>query len=256
MKPCIAYMRVSTRGQSEDGLSMDNQKEKIETWCKTNGYEPQFFQDVKSGGGGKNRPAFKSAVAAARQLNCPMVVWASSRLARNFTDTEWMIARFDKRDAYFYSISEMIDSRTAAGRQLLDCMMMVAKAFRSQVVEATQHAMDYLKANDMKTGINAPYGYKWDENNKKVVVPREIACLDLMFKLRRTGDYNCGEIAHELNKRKMFRRNGKPWINKNIWKTLKTYPDYTSLKSGSLKWTHYDSPEHLLTSGEVLNELA
>ena len=254
MKPCVAYMRVSTRGQSEDGLSMESQRAKITEWCDTRDYEPEFFEDVKSGGG-KHRPAFKAAVARAKQLRCVMVVWSSSRLARNFTDTEWMLAEFGKKECYFYSISEMIDTRTAAGRQLLDCMMMVAKAYRTQVVETTQQAMDFLKSQGMKTGRNPPYGYAWGAGNKKVPVRSEIRCLDLMFKMYRSGS-RFNAIAAELNRRKFYRRNGTPWKSKNVWKVVTTYPDYSSLESGSYKWTHYDSPEHSPRSGEELNELA
>ncbi len=254
MNPCIAYMRVSTRGQSEDGLSMDSQRAKITDWCDANGYTPEFYEDVKSGGG-KHRPAFKAAVAKARQLDCVMVVWASSRLARNFTDTEWMLSQFHKRGCYFYSISEMIDSRTASGRQLLDCMMLVAKSYRAQVVEHTQQAMDYLKANGMKTGRHAPYGYAWGADNKKVPVRREIRCLDLIFKMYRKGERFI-TIANELNRLKFYRRNGTPWKSKNVAKVVHTYPDYSSLKSGSYKWTHYDLQGHSPPSGSELDELA
>jgi DNA invertase Pin-like site-specific DNA recombinase len=254
MKSCVAYMRVSTVGQSEDGLSMDSQRAKITEWCADKGYSPEFFQDVKSGGG-KHRPAFKAAVARARQLDCVMVVWASSRLARNFTDTEWMLAQFHKRGSYFFSISEMIDSRTAAGRQLLDCMMMVAKAYRAQVVEHTQQAMDYLKSKGMKTGRHAPYGYAWGAGNKKVPVRREIRCLDLIFKMRGMGK-RLVEIANELNRRQFYRRNNTPWKSKNVAKVFHSYPDYSSIASGSFKWTHYDSQEHSQQSGNELDELA
>ena len=35
----VGYIRVSTQGQAEEGVSLDAQKAKIEAWCMANDYE-------------------------------------------------------------------------------------------------------------------------------------------------------------------------------------------------------------------------
>ena len=35
----VAYVRVSTSGQAEDGVSLDAQRSKMAAWCEVMGYE-------------------------------------------------------------------------------------------------------------------------------------------------------------------------------------------------------------------------
>ena len=39
MKTAIGYIRVSTAGQVDEGVSLDAQRAKIEAWCLLNDYE-------------------------------------------------------------------------------------------------------------------------------------------------------------------------------------------------------------------------
>ena len=39
MKTAVGYVRVSTLGQVEDGVSLAAQRERIEAWCKAHDYE-------------------------------------------------------------------------------------------------------------------------------------------------------------------------------------------------------------------------
>ena len=39
MKQAIGYIRVSTEKQANEGVSLEAQQARIESWCKANGYE-------------------------------------------------------------------------------------------------------------------------------------------------------------------------------------------------------------------------
>ena len=58
MTTAIGYIRVSTDGQAQDGVSLDAQRAKIEAWCSLNDYELTAVH-VDAGISGKsalNRP--------------------------------------------------------------------------------------------------------------------------------------------------------------------------------------------------------
>ena len=62
----VAYCRVSTVGQRDEGISLEMQQDRIATWCVNNGYEPDaVFVEVMSGGRAANRPELQKAVALA-----------------------------------------------------------------------------------------------------------------------------------------------------------------------------------------------
>jgi len=248
---CVCYCRVSGKAQANDGLSLDNQEERIKDWCEKNNFIPWFFQDVASGKDSKRRPEFRKAVIQAAELGCPFIVYAASRLARNFTDMEWMLAEFEKTSAYMLSVSESIDSRTSTGRTTLTVMMMVAKMFREQVVEQTQGAIDHLKRNGLKYARNAPFGYMW-RDGKKVENPIEQKVLDAMAKMRMINpDIIPSQIASQLNQMGLptrSRKNSRKWTAKKVRHILSKYADHQPADLDAFKSTLDDlrqqSPQH------------
>ena len=84
----VAYCRVSTAGQRDEGASLDMQRERIASWCASNDCElDASFVEAMSGGRADNRPELQRAIAAACRLRGVLVVHSLSRLARCVTDT-------------------------------------------------------------------------------------------------------------------------------------------------------------------------
>ena len=69
-RPAVAYLRVSTDKQGEDGLGMQAQRDAVHAWADRHGYEiAALFQEVASGALAPDaRPAFLAAIARARAL--------------------------------------------------------------------------------------------------------------------------------------------------------------------------------------------
>ena len=62
----IAYCRVSTVAQGEDGVSLEMQRDRIAGWCVGNGYEQEaVFVETMSGGRASNRPELQEALSMA-----------------------------------------------------------------------------------------------------------------------------------------------------------------------------------------------
>src|SRR5207249_7024817 len=81
----VAYIRVSTTGQAEDGVSLDAQRSKIAAWCEVMGYElvQTFADEGISGHSMDKRPGLQAAVDAVCEGGYVLVVYSLSRLARN-----------------------------------------------------------------------------------------------------------------------------------------------------------------------------
>ena len=60
-KKCGLYMRVSTEDQAREGFSLQEQKERLESFCKFKGYEIiDYYQDAGiSAKTGNYRPEFE-----------------------------------------------------------------------------------------------------------------------------------------------------------------------------------------------------
>src|SRR6476660_5793750 len=83
----LAYIRVSTSRQGKSGLGMEAQRENIARFAKAEGYEVVGeFLEVETGKGADaldRRPQLKSALNAARQQKCSVVVAKLDRLSRD-----------------------------------------------------------------------------------------------------------------------------------------------------------------------------
>lgn len=159
-QPAIAYVRVSTAGQVEDGVSLDAQRAKIAAWCDVMGYElvSTFADEGISGHTVKNRPALHQALDAVCACGGVLVVYALSRLARNTRETLELGERLSKASADLVSLSEKIDTTSAAGKMIFRMLAVMAEFERDQVSERTTMALSYKKAQGEKLGGRVPYG--------------------------------------------------------------------------------------------------
>ena len=156
----IAYIRVSTTGQVEDGVSLDAQRSKIAAWCEVMGYElvQTFADEGISGHSMDKRPGLQAAVDAVCDAGCVLVVYSLSRLARNTRETLELGERLNKAGADLVSLSEKIDTTSAAGKMVFRMLAVLAEFERDQVSERTTMALQYKKAHGEKLGGRVPYG--------------------------------------------------------------------------------------------------
>src|SRR2546428_2070681 len=91
----IAYVRVSTTGQAEDGVSLDAQRSKIAAWCEVMGYElvQTFADEGISGHSMDKRAGLQAAVDAVCACGGAVVVYSLSRLAWNTRETPALCVR-------------------------------------------------------------------------------------------------------------------------------------------------------------------
>ncbi|NLE41016.1 MAG: recombinase family protein [Lentisphaerae bacterium] len=183
----IGYCRVSTEGQAVDGVSMDAQEAKIRAWAELNNAdEVLLFTDAGiSGKRADNRPALQDALKAASRGDA-LVVYSLSRLARSTKDTLAIAEALDRRGADLVSLSERIDTTTAAGKMVFRMLAVLSEFERDQVSERTRFALRYKRSAGEKTGGAVPYGFRLEDGHL-VEDANEQKAVALMLKLRTDG---------------------------------------------------------------------
>ncbi len=157
----IGYVRVSTLGQVEDGVSLDAQEAKVRAWADLNGAdEVVIFRDEGiSGKRSDNRPGLQSALDMVGKGDA-LVVYSLSRLSRSTKDTLILSEILLKKEADLVSLSEKIDTTTAAGKMVFRMLAVLSEFERDQISDRTRFALAHKKANGEKTGGDVPFGYR------------------------------------------------------------------------------------------------
>lgn len=215
MKTAIGYARVSTEDQASEGVSLEAQRAKIAAWCIANDVELLDIQTDAglSGGRSDNRPGLQTAIEQACKTKAVLVVYSLSRLARSTRDTIDIGERLDKAGADLVSLSEKIDTTTAAGKMVFRLLAVMAEFERDQISERTKFALAHKRAKSQRVG-EIPYGFDLAPDGE-TLLPNE-------------AEQETIRIIHELRKRgKSLRAIAEALTN-----------DQRTPKKGAPKWTH------------------
>lgn len=157
----IGYIRVSTQGQVEDGVSLDAQEAKVRAWADLNGAEDVviFRDEGISGKRSDNRPGLQSALDTVGKGDA-LVIYSLSRLSRSTKDTLSLSEILQKKDADLVSLSEKIDTTSASGKMVFRLLAVLNEFERDQISDRTRFALAHKKANGEKTGGDVPFGYR------------------------------------------------------------------------------------------------
>src|SRR3954469_6084624 len=172
----VAYIRVSTTFQVDDGVSLDAQRARIAAWCGSNDAdlaEGDVFVDAGlSGKRADNRPALGRALAAV--CGAPgsvLVVYSLSRLARSVRDTLAIAERLEKAGADLVSLSERIDTTSASGKMVFRLLAVLNEFERDLVSERTRAAVAHKRGRGERTG-QVPYGRDLGPDGRSLVANR------------------------------------------------------------------------------------
>lgn len=221
-KTAIAYIRVSTEEQAAEGVSIEAQREKLVAWCTVNEHElvEVYIDAGLSGGRADNRPELQRALDHVTRIGGALVVYRLSRLARSTRDTLAIADRLDRAGADLVSLSEKIDTSTAAGKMVFRMLAVLAEFERDLICEQTCSALAYKRNKGERIG-KTPFGYDLDddgvhlvENDLEQGIIREITIL-------RSDGYSLRAIAAELDRRGVMTKEQKPtWTHTAVKRIL------------------------------------
>ena len=194
----IAYLRVSTDGQADSGLSLEAQRAKVQAYANLYGYELVDVLQEAASGNSLNRTALQAGLAAltsARPKAQALIVAKLDRLTRSVRDLGALLDSIFRRCA-LVSVTEQVDTSTAGGRMVLHILTSVAQWEHEAISERTAAAMAAKRARGERFSSQPPLGYR-HEGDRIVVDPAEMRMVNAMRTYRSWG-MSLRSIADQL----------------------------------------------------------
>ena len=209
-KTCRVYVRVSTGRQAAEGVSLDAQEARARAWAGTNGYAVTgvHVDAGLSGCRADNRPALQEALSRVCQERGALVVYSLSRLARSVSDTISMAGRLERAGADLLSLSESIDTTTAAGKMVFNMLAVLNEFERDLASERTTSVLGYKRAKGERVSRHAPYGFHHD--GARTVPDEAEQAVTTRIRGLRTQGRSFRAIVRELN-RELVPCRGRSW---------------------------------------------
>ena len=206
MQKAVGYIRVSTTGQVTDGVSLEAQRAKIQAWALANDYDlVAIHEDAGiTGTSMDKRPGLQAALADTGK-GMALVAYSISRLARSTADMLEIAAGLEKKGADLVSLTEKIDTTTAAGRMVFRMLAVLSEFERDIISERTTNALAHKKAQGQVYSA-LPLGYA-DQDGKLVPIDEELRVVAEIKAMRNNGKtLRC--IADDLNGRGIVGKRG------------------------------------------------
>lgn len=219
-KNAIGYIRVSTDQQAERGSSLENQRERIEDFCKKNGMRlVEIFEDAGFSARSTNRPAFKEMMKYISDGKVDaLVVWHSNRFARNLRDYVVNLYEIERRKVTFHSIEEP-EFSGSSGKAMRNLLAVFAEYQSDLTGEQVRSVKGTLKKNKKVYCGFAPLGYK----NKDGVLELQKSDMQIVEEVKtlRANGMSMNKIAKRLNAKGLRGNKGGKFHTSTIEKILK-----------------------------------
>jgi DNA invertase Pin-like site-specific DNA recombinase len=218
----IGYVRVSTDKQAGAGVSLDAQAERIRAMAVVQGVHLlDVIIDAGESAASLKRPGMVRLLELVNAGQVRTVIVAKlDRLTRSVRDLADLLEQFNRRGVALVSVSESLDTGTAAGRLVLNVMMSVAQWEREAIGERTREALRHKKASGLRAG-NLPFGYQVGADGDTLLPhPDEQHALAIIRECRAAG-FTLRAIAAELNRQGISTRRGSQWRHEYVAGILK-----------------------------------
>jgi DNA invertase Pin-like site-specific DNA recombinase len=221
MRQTVGYIRVSTEEQAKEGVSLDDQEARIAAYCAAMGWPvSSLIRDAGESAKSLKRPGIARILADVRAGSVErVVVLRLDRATRSMRDLVNLLELFKKHNASFVSVSENLDTSTAAGRMVVHMLGVVAHWEREAIAERTETALGYKRQQRQAYGA-IPFGYT-RIGGDLIPEPREQAALDEAVRLDRAGA-SFREIAKHLTEIGVMPHRGKAWHASSVRAVLRS----------------------------------
>jgi len=157
----IAYVRVSTEDQATNGVSLDAQEARISGYASAMGWQvSEVIRDAGASAKSLQRAGMTCLLSSLRRKSVErVVVLKLDRLTRSTRDLADLLDVFAKHDTALVSVSESLDSSSAAGRLVVNMLGVVAQWEREVIAERTASALAHKRQQGLVYGPT-PYGFR------------------------------------------------------------------------------------------------
>lgn len=228
------YTRVSSQEQAQHGVSLAEQKERLEAWAKIEGWEvAEFYTDDGYTGGNDNRPDLQRLMSDARAGLFNIV--AVTKIDRFFRNTRQLlnyIHELESNGVTFVAQAEGIDtSKPGMGKVILSMLGSVAEWERERIGNRVSDFRQHLAKKGQWSSGRTPFGYRFDKGTKELVTdPLEVEAVKFIFETytgKQIGIIRCAELANKegIITPRGGRRKHTTWTQSAIRHIL-THPAY------------------------------
>lgn len=215
----IGYIRVSTEEQAANGQSLSAQRDKLVAYADLYDLDVvEIVQDAGVSAKSLKRPGLAVALNQLRNGEADGLLIAKlDRLTRSVADWQKLIDRYfaEKAGKQLFSVADSIDTRSAAGRLVLNVLLSVAQWERETIAERTADALQHKIRRGERCG-KVRFGYDLAEDGKALNRNRgEQRAIALMSDLRAEGK-SLRAIAAELNRRRIPTKEGGRWVHTTV----------------------------------------
>lgn len=194
------YIRVSTMMQVDNGVSLDAQQDKIKKYCELNNFElVEIIADKGISGKDLTKRVGLKKLLANLKRGSVMIVYSLSRLARSIKDTLAISEVLQKNGVDLISITEKIDTTSAAGKMIFNMLAAMAQFESDTISERVKMCMSYKKTQGKRIG-NIPYGFKLDVDGETLIKNNdEQAIIAFILKLRNELNMSFRKVLVAVN---------------------------------------------------------
>ncbi|HYF90641.1 MAG TPA: recombinase family protein [Symbiobacteriaceae bacterium] len=216
-KKAVAYVRVSSEEQANEGVSLDAQEARVRAYCVANGLElVAIYRDEGVSAGiplEKRQEGGLLLQALANGEAVQVVAVKLDRLFRNALDCLSNVERWDKAGIGLHLLDLSVNTSTAAGRAFLQMAAAFAEMERSLVKERTETALAHKKAT-LQAYNHTPYGF---DRQGDTLVPKaaEQAVIERIKQMDSAG-VPMLRIAETLNAEGVATKKGGKWYASTV----------------------------------------
>ena len=226
-KRVVGYVRVSTEKQANEGVSLAAQEAKLRAYCLAMDLDLVAVEVDEA----VSAKSLKGRAGLARALSridsgeaSGLIVTKLDRLTRSVRDLGALVEVYFEKRADLLSLADSIDTRTAAGRLVLNVLVSVAQWERETTGERTRDALAHMKTEGVKLGGSAlgwKRGEALDADGRRVVeaVEAEVAAVERALALKAEG-LSLRAIAARLKAEGFATKRGGRWQAETVRKVL------------------------------------
>lgn len=157
MTTMIGYLRVSTEEQASSGLGLEAQRECIQGYANSHGWDVVWYVDAGLSAKSLDRPQLQDALTRLhltpkRRDVDGLLIAKLDRLSRSVTDFARVLELARARRWSLVAIDLGVDTSTPTGELVANVMMSVAQWERRIIGERTSLAMQAAKRRGQKFG--------------------------------------------------------------------------------------------------------
>jgi site-specific DNA recombinase len=237
----VSYLRVSTGGQV-DSTSIDTQREQCQALARRHGVVlVGEYVDAGVSGAAASRPALEELLAAAAAGEVEVVLVAKlDRLGRSLLHLLGLIEHLNALGLRVISASDMIDTKTPAGRMMLGLLGAFAEFERERLRERSRDGAYRRALAGGFVGSIPPFGYRPvpDPCGAVGVVldidPPQAACIRAMYRLLVQDRVPLMQAIKDLNSAGHRSASGARWTKDTLSRWVRGDGPTTAL--GAWRW--------------------